>query len=260
MGLFSWKDFGQSKTSRFISSSGYMISAISDPSGIHHAPGRPPRTQKGSLSFYCNILISYRLFILSYLLCVCLRDTMNPLYIHWCGVCKTIKQPLAQTSFTLAQLGLFQSHKASLDRVWLLCCGISTGYGAFGLGALGLGAIVGCKAAGATRTNGIDLNPDNLSGNSNPIQEVLRVAAAGQEILNCPFQLVTGRHTSHLLSTGYKSVESFPKLVSEYMNKKLDEFVTHTLPFESIRGAFGIYTVLTLKQKKHTQQLLITPS
>ena len=41
---------------------------------------------------------------------------------------------------------------------------------------------------------------------------------------------------------GYKSVESVPKLVEEYMNKKLkvDEFVTHTLPFDSINEGFDL--------------------
>lgn len=57
----------------------------------------------------------------------------------------------------------------------------------FGLGALGLAAIMGCKAAGAARIIGIDLNPDkfktarefgatdvvNPKDHSKPIQEVL---------------------------------------------------------------------------------------
>lgn len=57
----------------------------------------------------------------------------------------------------------------------------------FGLGALGLAAIMGCKAAGATRIIGIDLNPDkfktarefgatdvlNPKDHSKPVQEVL---------------------------------------------------------------------------------------
>lgn len=42
--------------------------------------------------------------------------------------------------------------------------------------------------------------------------------------------------------SGYKSVESVPKLVEDYMNKKLkvDEFVTHTLPFEKIAEGFEL--------------------
>jgi len=64
--------------------------------------------------------------------------------------------------------------KAPLDKVCLLGCGISTGYGAvvntakvepgstcavWGLGAVGLAVLMGCKAAGASRVIGIDINP-----------------------------------------------------------------------------------------------------
>lgn len=37
-------------------------------------------------------------------------------------------------------------------------------------------------------------------------------------------------------------MESVPKLVEDYMNKKLkvDEFVTHTLPFEKINEGFDL--------------------
>lgn len=66
---------------------------------------------------------------------------------------------------------------APLEKVCLLGCGISTGYGAalntakvvkgsscaiWGLGAVGLAAVMGCKAAGATRIIGVDINPDKF--------------------------------------------------------------------------------------------------
>ncbi|CAK6968289.1 alcohol dehydrogenase class-3-like [Scomber scombrus] len=66
---------------------------------------------------------------------------------------------------------------APLDKVYLLGCGVSTGYGAvvntgkvekdslcavFGLGAVGLAAIMGCQIAGAKRIIGIDINPDKF--------------------------------------------------------------------------------------------------
>lgn len=62
---------------------------------------------------------------------------------------------------------------APLDKVFLLGCGVTTGYGAaintakvesgstcavFGLGAVGLAAVMGCKAAGAKRIIAIDIN------------------------------------------------------------------------------------------------------
>lgn len=63
---------------------------------------------------------------------------------------------------------------APLEKVCLLGCGITTGYGAalntakvekgstvavFGLGGVGLGVIQGCVEAGATRIIGVDTNP-----------------------------------------------------------------------------------------------------
>lgn len=66
------------------------------------------------------------------------------------------------------------TEQAPLNRVCLLGCGISTGYGAvlntagvepgstcaiWGLGAVGLAAAMGCREAGAKRIIGIDTNP-----------------------------------------------------------------------------------------------------
>ncbi|KAM9341410.1 alcohol dehydrogenase 1-like [Symphorus nematophorus] len=66
---------------------------------------------------------------------------------------------------------------APLDKVCLLGCGISTGYGAavntaqvepgstcavFGLGAVGLAAVMGCKSAGAKKIIAVDVNPDKF--------------------------------------------------------------------------------------------------
>lgn len=67
--------------------------------------------------------------------------------------------------------------KAPLDKVGLLGCGISTGYGAvlntakveagstvgvWGLGGIGLAVIMGAKAVGAKQIIGIDMNPDKF--------------------------------------------------------------------------------------------------
>ena len=78
----------------------------------------------------------------------------------------------------VAYLCLQVDPKAGLDKVCLLGCGISTGYGAalntakvepgstcgvWGLGAVGLAAIMGCKKAGASRIIGIDINKAKFS-------------------------------------------------------------------------------------------------
>ncbi|XP_060012039.1 alcohol dehydrogenase class-3-like [Lagenorhynchus albirostris] len=198
---------------------------------------------------------------------------------------------------------------APLDKVCLLGCGISIGYGAavntakvepgstcavFGLGGVGLAVIMGCKVAGASRIIGVDINKDkftrakefgasectNRQDFSKPIQEVLvemtdgavdcsfectgnlkvmraaleachkgwgvsvvvGVAASGEEVTARPFLLVTGRTWKGTAFGGWKSVERVPKLVSEYMSKKIkiDEFVTHNLPFDQITAAFEL--------------------
>lgn len=66
---------------------------------------------------------------------------------------------------------------APLNRVCLLGCGISTGYGAalntakveegstvaiWGLGAVGLAVAMGCRKAGASKIVGIDINPEKF--------------------------------------------------------------------------------------------------
>lgn len=85
---------------------------------------------------------------------------------------------------------------------------------------------------------------------------IIGVAAAGEEISTRPFQLVTGRVWKGTAFGGWKSVDSVPKLVDEYMNKKiqLDDFVTHRDEFDKINDAFdmihhgkGLRTVLTVK-------------
>ncbi|MXQ81631.1 hypothetical protein E5288_WYG012002 [Bos mutus] len=91
---------------------------------------------------------------------------------------------------------------APLEKVFLVSCGFSTGYGGaintakvtpgstcavFGLGGVGLSVIMGCKAAGATRIIAVDINKDkfekakevgateciNPQDYEKPIQEVL---------------------------------------------------------------------------------------
>lgn len=198
---------------------------------------------------------------------------------------------------------------APLDKVCLLGCGISTGYGAalntakvepgstcavWGLGAVGMATIMGCKAAGASRIIGVDINPTkfdsakefgctdvvNPKDHDRPINEVLvemtdggldytfecvgnvhtmraalescakgwgtsvivGVAPAGTEISTKPFQLVTGRTWKGTAFGGWKSVDSLPKLVKDYMDKKLkvDEFISHTMGLDQINEAFDL--------------------
>ncbi|KRY36801.1 Alcohol dehydrogenase class-3 [Trichinella spiralis] len=96
------------------------------------------------------------------------------------------------------------------------------------------------------------------------VSTIIGVAAAGSEISTRPFQLVTGRtwkgsafggkklhifrlefctrEKSTVLCTGWKSRESVPKLVEDYLRKKIkiDEFITHKMSLKEINQAFKV--------------------
>ncbi|KAJ8281417.1 hypothetical protein GJAV_G00067430 [Gymnothorax javanicus] len=197
---------------------------------------------------------------------------------------------------------------APLEKVCLLACGVTTGYGAaintakvgpgstcavFGLGAVGLAAVMGCKAAGAARIFAVDINKDkfpkakvcgatdfvNPKDYDKPISKVLaemtnggvdfalecvgnvvvmrealdscRMALGtcvvmgyvlGEDIPVPPLSLLMGRTLKGTSLGGWKCVDSVPKLVNDYMNKRLllDEFITHNLPLEKINEAFDL--------------------
>jgi len=147
---------------------------------------------------------------------VAVGDHVIPLYIPECGECKFCKSPKTnlcgkirltqgagvmpdgtsrftckgKTLFHFMGCSTFSQYTvvaeisvtkvvdhAPLDKVCLLGCGISTGYGAaintakveagstcaiWGLGAVGLAVALGCKAQGATRIIGVDINDDKF--------------------------------------------------------------------------------------------------
>lgn len=74
------------------------------------------------------------------------------------------------------------------------------------------------------------------------VSTIIGVAAAGQEISTRPFQLVTGRKWQGTAFGGYKSVESVPTLVEDYLSGKMmvDEFITHNKGLEDINVAFDL--------------------
>lgn len=209
-------------------------------------------------------------------------------------------------------LALIEDKSAPLDKICLLGCGISTGWGAvwntaqveagtsaavFGLGAVGLSVIEGLVKAGATQIIAVDIldsklelakqwgathfvNPNTIlpkavqqhiieispkgfgvdytfdcTGNVTVMRAALEcshrgwgtsvvigVAAAGKEISTRPFQLVTGRTWKGTAFGGWKSKPQVPELVERYMNKelKIDEYITHNLPFDQINEGFEL--------------------
>ncbi|HET8790787.1 MAG TPA: S-(hydroxymethyl)glutathione dehydrogenase/class III alcohol dehydrogenase [Modicisalibacter sp.] len=71
---------------------------------------------------------------------------------------------------------------------------------------------------------------------------IIGVAGAGEEISTRPFQLVTGRVWKGSAFGGVKGRSELPGYVDRYMNGelKIDEFVTHDLPFDKINEAFEL--------------------
>ena len=71
---------------------------------------------------------------------------------------------------------------------------------------------------------------------------IIGVAGAGQEISTRPFQLVTGRVWKGSAFGGVKGRTQLPGYVDRYMQGeiKIDEFITHNMPFEQINNAFEL--------------------
>ncbi|UYV65509.1 Fdh [Cordylochernes scorpioides] len=120
----------------------------------------------------------------------------KPVY-HYMGT-STFSQYTVVAEISVAKV----NPDAPLEKIGLLGCGISTGYGAalnsanveagsnvaiWGLGTVGLGVALGCRERGAGRIIGVDISPDkaaiakefgvteyvNPKDHKDPIQDVL---------------------------------------------------------------------------------------
>lgn len=71
---------------------------------------------------------------------------------------------------------------------------------------------------------------------------IIGVAGSGQEISTRPFQLVTGRVWRGTAFGGVKGRSQLPGMVLKYMDGdiKIDQLVTHDLPFEDVNKAFDL--------------------
>uniref|UniRef100_A0A8D0Q5D3 Enoyl reductase (ER) domain-containing protein n=1 Tax=Sus scrofa TaxID=9823 RepID=A0A8D0Q5D3_PIG len=199
---------------------------------------------------------------------------------------------------------------APMDKICIISCEVPTGYGAavhsakvtpgstcvvFGLGGIGSAVVMGCKASGASRIIGVDINEEkfpqaralgvtdciNPRKLKKPVQEVIMemtgigvdfafeaiglsdtmVAAweschlsygvcviIGVTPPNTPFSLdggnvFSGRTLKGTCLGDYKTRDSFPQLVTDYLQNKIniDPLITHQLPFNQIHKAFELY-------------------
>uniref|UniRef100_A0A8D1X796 Enoyl reductase (ER) domain-containing protein n=1 Tax=Sus scrofa TaxID=9823 RepID=A0A8D1X796_PIG len=194
---------------------------------------------------------------------------------------------------------------APMDKICIISCEVPTGYGAavhsakvtpgstcvvFGLGGIGSAVVMGCKASGASRIIGVDINEEkfpqaralgvtdciNPRKLKKPVQEVIMemtgigvdfafeaiglsdtmVAAweschlsygvcviIGVTPPNTPFSLDGGNVFSGRTLKGTCLGGSFPQLVTDYLQNKIniDPLITHQLPFNQIHKAFELY-------------------
>jgi len=74
------------------------------------------------------------------------------------------------------------------------------------------------------------------------VSVIVGVAGSGQEIATRPFQLVTGRVWKGSAFGGVKGRTQLPGMVDQYQRGeiRIDELVTHDLPFEQINHAFDL--------------------
>lgn len=136
---------------------------------------------------------------------------------HFMG-CSTFTEYTVCAEISVAKV----AYNAPLNRVCLLGCGVSTGYGAalntakveagsncavWGIGCVGLATIMGCKEKGASKIYAIDINPDkekvakefgatdfiNPKDHDRPIQQVLQELTDGG--LDYTFECVGNVHT-----------------------------------------------------------------
>lgn len=200
--------------------------------------------------------------------------------------------------------------QAPLDKICLIGCAITTGYGAavnnakvtagtdcavWGLGALGLAVIMGCKNSGASRIFAIDVNPEKFEiakefgatdflnpndlghntiqkylqditaggveftfecvGNTAVMKQVFESTALGygvcvvvgaspsdEQLCIIPADLLFGKTLKGTFFGCYKSIDSVPQLVEDYLSGKLnfDKMITHRMSLERINEAFDL--------------------
>ena len=74
------------------------------------------------------------------------------------------------------------------------------------------------------------------------VSTIVGVAGAGEEIATRPFQLVTCRRWQGTAFGGARARTDVPRIVDWYMDGRIriDDLITHTLPFERINDAFDL--------------------
>ncbi|XP_043917301.1 alcohol dehydrogenase class-3-like isoform X4 [Protopterus annectens] len=135
---------------------------------------------------------------------------------HFMGT-STFSEYTVVSDFSVAKI----DSAAALDKVCLIGCGFSTGYGA-ALKSAKKSALESCRIGGGTCV-------------------IVGVATSGTISVH-PFHMVLGRVLTGSYFGGWKGADDVPKIVSDCISKKieLEDLITFTLPFEKINEAFEL--------------------
>ncbi|XP_042006886.1 alcohol dehydrogenase-like 3 [Salvia splendens] len=168
-------------------------------------------------------------------------------------------------------------HEASLKKMSLLSCGVSTGVGAvwntadleegstvagFDLGAVGLAVVEGARVRGASRIIGVDINSDkqirgeaigitdfiNPKDLDMPVHQgwgltvLLGVHPSPRLLPLHPMELFDGRRIVASVFGDFKGKSQLPQFAYHCTKGvvKLEEFITHEMPFSKINDAMQL--------------------
>ncbi|KAG6399150.1 hypothetical protein SASPL_140625 [Salvia splendens] len=166
---------------------------------------------------------------------------------------------------------------APLDKMTLLSCGVSTGLGAvwntadveegstvvvFGLGAVGLAVVEGARTRGASRIIGVDINSEKqIKGKAigltdfinpkeldKPVHEgwgltvLLGVHPSPRLLPLHPMEMFDGRRLVGSVFGDFKGKSQLPHFANQCTKGevKLEEFITHEMPFSKINDAMQL--------------------
>ncbi|XP_045676054.1 alcohol dehydrogenase 6 isoform X2 [Phyllostomus hastatus] len=139
------------------------------PFSIEEVEVAPPKAKEVRIKIVATGLCGTEIKILE-------SNTHYPIILghEGAGIVESVGEGVNTVKTVIREISVAKIDKvAPLEKVCLISCGFSTGYGAaintakvtpgstcavFGLGGVGLSVIMGCKAAGAARIIGVDIN------------------------------------------------------------------------------------------------------
>nr|XP_009500428.1 PREDICTED: alcohol dehydrogenase 1 {ECO:0000250/UniProtKB:P80338} [Phalacrocorax carbo] len=146
---------------------------------------------------------------------------------------------------------------APLDKVCLLGCGFSTGYGAaintakvkpgstcaiFGVGGVGLSVVMGCKAAGASRIIAVDINKDKFA----KAKELGATDCISPQDFKKPIQEVLIEMTGHGVDYSFEVIGHVDTITAALASCKMSTGVSVVIGIPASGSVISVDPVLLL--------------